>query len=539
MERESFEDKEVAKILNHHFVAIKVDKEERPEIDAIYMKVCQMMTGSGGWPLTILMSPEQKPFYACTYLPKKSTETMMGLINLLNATIRIWNAEPEKLIRSGEEITDILVKEYQVECSMERPAQWMLEDAAEYYKCRFDMEFGGMMGVPKFPMPHMLLFLLRYGVLHDDMETVHMVEKTLESMYRGGIFDHIGGGFSRYSTDEQWLVPHFEKMLYDNALLVLIYLEAYQYSKKAMYLEVVERTLSYIMKEMTSPEGGFYSAQDADSEGVEGKYYTFTPDEVIQVLGQEAGEEFNTYYQIRKGGNFEGKSIPNLIGVNTLRIGEDKLKNWQELLYEYRSSRTELKKDDKILTSWNALMIVAFAKAYAILQNKEYLDHGKRAYEFIQNNLRGKDGRLLIRYREKEAIGLANIDDFSFLLWAQISLYEVTYDLEYLKHAKQTAHDMIHLFWDAEAGGFFFYGTDAKQLIARPKEVYDGAVPSGNSVAAYGLIQLMRILESEELRAITEKQTAFIAGTIKEHPAAGSFALCAVMQEIYPENKKS
>lgn len=535
MERESFEDKEVAKILNDHFISIKVDKEERPEVDAIYMKVCQMMTGQGGWPLTILMTPEQKPFYACTYLPKHSTESMIGLTSLLNATIRIWNSEPDKLIRSGEEIADNLVKEYQMEYSMESPTNSMLEDAAEYFKCAFDQEYGGFDGAPKFPMPHMLLFLLRYGDFHEDVEVLHMVDKTLECMYRGGIYDHIGGGFSRYSTDERWLVPHFEKMLYDNALLILVYLEAYQKSKKSMYLEVAEKNLAYVMNEMTQEEGGFFSAQDADSEGVEGKYYTLTPEEVISVLGCQDGEAFNGYYQITKAGNFEGKSIPNLIYNNSLRIGDEKLEKLRQKIYEYRLTRTELKKDDKVLTSWNALMIVSFSRAYGVLHKKEYLEHATKAYEFIQDKLRNKEGRLLVRYREGESIGLANIDDYSFLLWAQLELYEATQDISYLKDAKKNADEMISLFWDSEAGGFFFYGVDAKQLIARPKEIYDGATPSGNSVAAYVLLQLERYIENEKLHEVTTKQISFLAAVVKEQPAAYTFALCAFILELYPK----
>lgn len=537
MERESFEDDEVAEILNKHFISIKVDKEERPEVDAIYMKVCQMMTGSGGWPLTILMTPEQKPFYACTYLPKRSTQHMIGLINLLEATNRIWKTEPEKLIRSGDEIADVLAKEYQTQYATESPGEHILEEAVEYFKYAFDSRYGGFESAPKFPVPHNLLFLTQYSTFQDDSGIQEIVERTLESMYRGGIFDHVGGGFSRYATDDRWLVPHFEKMLYDNALLVMAYLEAYEAMKHPLYLEVVERTLSYVMREMTQEEGGFFSAQDADSEGAEGKYYVLSPEEVIQVLGQEAGEEFNAYYNITKKGNFEGKNIPNLIGTKDLRIGDETLEGWRKQIYQYRLDRTKLNKDDKILTSWNALMIAAFARAYAVLQKEEYLEVAKKAYGFIQDKLRNKDGRLLIRYRDGESIGLANIDDYSFLLLAQLNLYEATFDLCYLQEAKTNADEMISLFWDTEAGGFFFYGTDARQLIARPKETYDGAVPSGNSVAGYTLLKLNQMLEDERIQRISEKQVNFLASVMKEHPAGHSFGLSAMLLELYSIKK--
>lgn len=534
MERESFEDWEVADLLNEHFISIKVDKEERPEVDAIYMKVCQMMTGSGGWPLTILMTPEQKPFYACTYLPKRSTDSMIGLMNLLNATIRVWQSDQDRLIRSGEEITDILAKEYQTTYSVDGPAVSMLQDAALYLKEAFDSKYGGFGGAPKFPTPHNLLFLLRYSSFYDEPEVMHMVEKTLEGMYRGGIYDHIGGGFSRYSTDNKWLVPHFEKMLYDNALLVITYLEAYEKCKNTIYLEVVENTLAYVEREMMQEEGGFSSAQDADSDGVEGKYYTFTPGEIEKVLGSSAGAAFNTYYGIREGGNFEGKSIPNLLHDADIKLDKEQLSKWRMQVYEYRAGRIELKKDDKVLTSWNALMITAFAKAYAILQKPAYLECAQKAYQFIETHLRNKDGRLLIRYRQGESIGLANIDDYSFLLMAQLQLYEATFELEYLKAAQKTASEMIGLFWDVESGGFYFYGTDAKQLIARPKEVYDGAIPSGNSVATYCLCQLARVLDEERLKEVVKKQMKFMAGIVKENPSAYTFSLCAFLLELHP-----
>ena len=534
MERESFEDEEVAELLNDNFIAIKVDKEERPDVDSIYMTVCQAVTGSGGWPLTIIMTPEQKPFFAGTYLPKNNRGQMMGLMNLLTAISRMWDADREQLNKSGNEVTELLKNQYAHEEEDQQPTQKLVKIAAGIYKRGFDPTYGGFHLAPKFPTPHNLMFLLRYAVLEHDKEALQMVEKTLDAMFRGGIYDHIGGGFSRYSTDNKWLVPHFEKMLYDNALLVIAYTEAYQETKREMYELVVRETLSYIMREMTDEAGGFYCAQDADSEGVEGKYYVFTPDEIIKVLGEEEGKEFNAYYDITKEGNFEGKSILNLIGREKVILGEEHFSRLRKKVYDYRLTKTTLHKDDKILTSWNALMIVAFAKAYQVFGEKEYLEAAKKAVQFIKEKLKSPSGRLLVRYRDGHAAGLGNIDDYAFLAYAYITLYEATWDVSYLVDADTTAKEMIRLFWDTENGGFYLYGEDAEQLIARPKEVYDGAIPSGNSVAGYVLLKLEHLTEQDEYRTVAERQLAFLCGKISEYPAGYSFSLCAFMLKLWP-----
>ncbi|MBE5959844.1 MAG: thioredoxin domain-containing protein [Lachnospiraceae bacterium] len=538
MERESFEDEEVAEVLNRDFVAIKVDKEERPDIDTIYMNVCQAVNGHGGWPLTIIMTPEQKPFFAGTYLPKHSKGQMFGLIELLNNVSNVWKADPKRLIDSGEDITRIMQKEDTDEKEgSESPSAFDRRTFARaflVYQHQFDEVYGGFREAPKFPTPHNLMFLLRYAVLFHNDSALRMVEKTLEGMFRGGIYDHIGGGFSRYSTDEKWLVPHFEKMLYDNALLIQLYSEAYQVTKRPLYEKVVKESMQYIMTEMLDDKGGFYCAQDADSEGEEGRYYVFTPEEAIQVLGKSDGARFNQYYKIKEPGNFEGATIPNRIGMD-LDEDETGMKQLREKMYEYRKGRMALHKDDKILTSWNSLMITACAKAYQVFHEKQYLFAARDAYAFIVQNLRDENGRLAVRYRDGHRFGLGNLEDYAFFIMAQIALYEVTFDPVYLAGAVKDADEMIRLFWDEKKGGFYFYGSDAESLILRPKEVYDGAIPSGNSVAAYALVKLEKITRKDSYWNICEKQFDFLTREISEYPIAYSFALCAFLIKMDPK----
>ncbi|MDO5520638.1 MAG: thioredoxin domain-containing protein, partial [bacterium] len=532
MERESFEDTEVASYLNAHFIAIKVDKEERPDVDTIYMNVCQAMNGHGGWPLTILMTPEQKPFYAGTYLPKHSRGQMLGLMELLQAISKMWQEDREKINNSGNRITEQLQRAAQNRKSEEEPSKRLFGMAYSSMRRDYDSTYGGFGSAPKFPTPHNLMFLLRYATTYKDKMAMDMVEGTLNAMFRGGMNDHIGGGFSRYSTDEKWLVPHFEKMLYDNALLVMAYAEAYQVTKNEIYSYVIQETLQYVMAEMTDEGGGFYCAQDADSEGEEGKYYVFTPKEIKEVLGEEDGEWFNAQYDITEKGNFEGASIPNLIDRPFILDEIKKKKELREKLYQYRLGRTKLHKDDKILTSWNSLMIMAFAKAYQVLGDEFYLAAAKKAYAFINQTMRDEEDRLYVRYRDGHRYGLGNLEDYAFFSLAQICLYEATFDPTYLLGAVKDADDMIRLFWDEQAGGFYFYGTDAENLIMRPKEVYDGAIPSGNSAAAYVVAKLEKFTREDRFMDVARKQFRFLAGEIGQYPSAYTFALCAMMLDL-------
>jgi len=533
MAHESFEDQEVADYMNRYFVAIKVDKEERPDVDSIYMSVCQKISGSGGWPLSIFMLPDQKPFFAGTYFPKRSRQQMPGLMNLLEAVKEKWETSRNEILQSSENITNSLKQDHNLASKHENSSRELTKQAAHSLINNFDKEYGGFGMAPKFPTPHNLMFLLRVFYHEQNHEALKVVEKTLDSMYQGGIFDHIGYGFARYSTDKKWLAPHFEKMLYDNALLIIVYLEAFQITKKEHYKQIAEMTMEYVLRELTDDEGGFYCAQDADSEGVEGKYYVFTPEEIIEVLGKEDGKYFNEYYDITKSGNFEGKNIPNRIHSVVGSLENDRIEQLRKIVFEYRSNRTTLHKDDKILTSWNALMIEAFTKAYQILGDEQYLHAAKRADQFLQDKLRNGE-RLFVHYRKETATGTGHIDDYAFYIWALLGLYEVTLELEYLKRAIQYTKVMIQLFFDADQGGFYLYADDGEALIHRPKELYDGAVPSGNSVAAYVLLKLANLTGDVELTQTVEKQMNYITKRVEDYPSGYCFSMMATMLLIYP-----
>jgi len=532
MERESFEDDEVAEVLNKYFISIKVDKEERPDIDSIYMSVCQALTGSGGWPMTIIMTSDKKPFYAGTYFPKISKYGRPGLMDVLYSIEKAWRTRKVDLINSGKNLVNVISKSETIS-NKEKLSEDVLKNAYGELRNNFDSVFGGFGKSPKFPIPHSLLYLLRYYYSFGEKEALEIVEKTLDCMYKGGIFDHIGFGFSRYSVDKKWLVPHFEKMLYDNALLVLAYLETYHATKKEFYKEVVEKIFTYILRDMTSKEGGFFSAEDADSEGIEGKFYLWDYNEVINTLGDEEGGLFCKYYNITLEGNFEKKNIPNLISEDLLEIEENKiLKNkldkLRAKLFNEREKRVHPYKDDKILTSWNGLMIAALSYGGRILKNNSYIEAAKRAVNFIFRNLIREDGRLLARYRAGEAAYLGYLEDYAFLIWGLIELYESTFETEYLSKALELNKEMLRLFSD-EKGGFYLYGIDSEELILRPKEIYDGALPSGNSAAAYNLIRLARITGESRLEEEVQKLFENFAGTISNNPSSYSLALIAFM----------
>ena len=427
MAHESFEDQEVAEILNKNFIAIKVDKEERPDIDSIYMSVCQKLTGSGGWPTTIFLTWEQKPFFAGTYFPKTPKYGQVGFIDLLSAIEEAWKTDKGSLLESAEEIHSLLNRSlraagniYMGDVVSDKLDVGLIDGAFELYKRSFDERHGGFGDAPKFPTPHNLLFLMQYHEKSRNKRAMEMVEKTLLQMYRGGMFDHIGGGFSRYSTDPYFLVPHFEKMLYDNALLILAYCKAYQLTQNQIYCDIAEKTAAYVLRELTSPDGGFYCAQDAESEGVEGKYYLLDPSEVIEVLGEETGNKFNQYFDITRRGNFEGKNIPNLL-KNTDRNGDMDI--FLPAIYEYRKKRYALHLDDKILCSWNGLMITAMCHLYRVTENKAYLGAAVEAMDFIMRSLWEND-TLYVSYREGKHSSKGFLDDYANVIFALLALYE-------------------------------------------------------------------------------------------------------------------
>ncbi len=512
MEHESFEDYEVAKLLNENFVSIKVDKEERPDIDSVYMRVCQALTGSGGWPTSIFMTPEQKPFFAGTYFPK---ETFLTILDQITAK---WRASRADITQSGEEIVSYLKNA----SDGNTPSADYAKEAYLAYSAVYDESYGGFGGAPKFPCPHNLMFLMDYYSFTDERNALEMAKKTLLQMYKGGIFDHIGYGFSRYSTDRQWLAPHFEKMLYDNALLVMAYLRAFEITGDDLFREIAQKAIEYELREMEHEGGGFYAAQDADSEGVEGKYYVFTPKEIDKILGEQDAKAFCDYFDITKQGNFEGKNIPNLIKQKEF---SKEYEQHIKAVYEYRKNRTKLHTDKKILTAWNSLMICALADAHRILGVVKYLEVAKGTVEFIENNLvKGK--KLMVSWTEGKASVPGFLDDYAFYIMAQLSMYHATYDETYLQRAQELMKETVSEFWDAEEGGFFIYGQSNEQLIMKPKETYDGAIPSGNSAMYYNVSRLYKLTKDEEYHKLLIRQQQFMQSRF-EHSLGNSFYLMA------------
>ena len=561
MERESFEDEQVATLLNKHFVAIKVDREERPDIDHIYMSVCQMMTGEGGWPLTVVMTPDKRPFFAGTYFPKAARYGRIGLMELLPRLVQAWREEQDQIDEIGRNIIAHLSQpvargvtrsgrssvsqptESQPsatwrtvdQTTVNRPNTVIFDDACEQFALIFDPDYGGFGRAPKFPSPHNLSFLIRHHALQKQPVALQMALKTLSSMYAGGIWDHVGYGFARYSTDERWLVPHFEKMLYDNALIAHAYLDAYQASGDEFYGMVARRIFTYVLRDMTSQDGAFYSAQDADSEGIEGKFYIFTKDEIYGALDEQTADWVCDLYGVTAQGNFEGGNILNLLDGRIEREKQEpsRVDAAMGILREKRDGRVHPHLDDKILTSWNALMISALAKGALALNEKAWLDAAIRAYEWIKKNLI-KDGRILARFRDGEARHKGYLDDYAYLAFAQLELFGATQDPSYLVECVQVAKDMQRLFYDENNGGFFFTGFDAEVLLARPKEWYDGAMPAGNSVAAYVLASLCVITGDADLMSLRDVQMKTGFEVASRQPTGYSFFLMALQRVLYP-----
>ncbi len=526
---ESFEDNEIADILNKHFISVKVDREERPDIDSVYMSVCQAFTGSGGWPTSVFMTPDKKPFFAGTYFPKTSRGGMIGFKEVLLSIQDKWENDRNYLLRRSDDIIEHLKEDT---FFTENADKGLIEDAIKQFSLLYDEKDGGFGKAPKFPTPHNIIFLLSYYERYKNPHCLSMAEHTLMQMFRGGIFDHIGYGFCRYSTDKKFLVPHFEKMLYDNALLIMAYCKAYAVTEKQIYLEIAEKTAEYVSREMTSPEGGFYSAQDADSEGEEGKYYLFSPDEIIEQLGKEQGELFNRYFDISISGNFEGKNIPNLLRSSSV---ENSFEDSLPTLRHYRKNRYPLHLDDKILTVWNSLMITALSELYLYSRNEKYLEAAKRADEFISKNLREKD-TLFVSFRDGKHGVPGFIDDYAAYIFAQLHLYKATSDFKYIELAKLFCDKAVNDFADT-SGGFYLYGEDGEKLILRPKETYDGAIPSGNSMMAYNLVRLSLITADDKFMKLAESQLNYIASDAFDYPAGHGMYLTALSEYFEPPMK--
>ncbi len=526
---ESFEDNEIADILNRDFISIKVDKEERPDIDSVYMAVCQAFTGSGGWPTSIFMTADQKPFFAGTYFPKTSRGGMIGFKELLMAIDKAWKNDRASLIEQSDKIINHL---NQAEVSNDNAEIELTHSAVSVYSKIYDEKNGGFGRAPKFPTPHNLLFLLSYYERYKDKECLKMAEHTLTQMYRGGMFDHIGFGFCRYSTDKKFLVPHFGKMLYDNALLILSYCKAFSITNNNLYLEIAEKTADYILREMTSTEGGFFSAQDADSEGEEGKYYLFTPDEIISVLGEAYGEKFNRYFDITSTGNFEGKSIPNLLHSDP---ADKSFGAFLPKLQQFRKNRYLLHLDDKFLTSWNSLMVAAMCELYLVSKNDVYLNAVQKADEFIRKYL-CEDDTLFVSFRDGKRGVKGFLDDYASYIFAQLCLYRATLDNSYLKRAKQMCDKVISDFADTTAG-FYLYSNQSEELILRPKETYDGAIPSGNSLMAYNFVKLYNLTSDDKYKDLAEKQLDFISAEASKYPTNHAMFLMALLEYNEPPTK--
>ena len=508
MARESFQDPEVADLLNRTFICIKVDREERPDIDQIYMKAALAMTGRGGWPLSIIMTADKKPFFAATYIPKRGSFGQAGMMEIIPRIGELWRENRDELLRSADQILDHL-KQAAVGPSPEDEAldESLLKRGYDALASIYDPQNGGFGGAPKFPAPHNLLFLLRYWKRSKDAFALQMVEETLQAMSMGGVFDHLGGGFHRYSTDAGWRVPHFEKMLYDQAMMAMAYTEAYQATGKKEYARTVQEILGYVLRDMTSQQGGFFSAEDADSEGEEGAYYLWGAEELKEVLEKEDLRLLIRLFDIYESGNFEtGRNI--LIARSTFKdaasvlgVSEGDLwRRWEgirERLLSVREKRVHPQKDDKILADWNGLMISALAKAAQALNRPDYANAAARAADFILNEMKTEDGRLLHSYREGSAIS-GCLDDYAFLVWGLIDLYETLFEIKYLRAAAKLTRAMIEHFWDNGKGGLFFSPDDASDLPLREKAFRDGAIPSGNSAAMLDLLRLSHLTGQPE-----------------------------------------
>ena len=498
MERESFENETIAGLMNDNFVSIKVDREERPDLDQVYMQAVQMLTGSGGWPMTVFLPPEGKPFYGGTYFPPEDRQGMPGFPRLLTSIAEAYSTNRGEIDRVTKQLTTQMSQSNQVSQGTSILTVDILHKAYSSLATNFDYQNGGFGNAPKFPQPMTPEFLLRYYHHGYNPRALELVELTLEKMAYGGIYDQIGGGFHRYSTDAYWLVPHFEKMLYDNALLARLYLHTYLITGRALYRRVVEETLDYVLREMTDSSGGFYSAQDADSEGVEGKFFVWSPDEINSVMGDADGEVFAGYYGVTGAGNFEGKNILNIRqdpeefaetkGLTADQLG-DIINRGSKALLEVREQRIHPMRDDKVLASWNGLMLRSFAEAAAALGRPDYLAVAIKNAEFLARSMKS-DGRLLRTYRDGQAKLLGYLEDYSFVIDGLLALYEATFDLRWLDEAVTLADSMIELFWDEGIGGFYDTGSDHETLVVRPRDVFDNAQPCGGSVASDVLLRL-------------------------------------------------
>ena len=538
MAHESFEDEQVAQLLNENFISIKVDREELPEIDHVYMSVCQAMTGHGGWPLTIIMTPDKEPFFAGTYFPKNGRLGRPGMMELLPSIADAWKNRRAELVQSAEKINEYLVKSNTKELGTPL-SKAILKETYSQFVNRYDKNHGGFGTQPKFPSPHNLVYLLRYHHMTDDKTALEMVEKTLQEMRLGGIFDHVGYGFHRYATDKEWLVPHFEKMLYDQAMLVMAYTEAFQITGKPEYKKTAKEILTYVQRDMTDAKGGFYSAEDADSEGEEGLFYIWTIQELQSIIGEEDTQFIQNIFNLTPEGNFKDEASGQSTGKNIFHLktpisnSKDlkKISQIREKIFHVREKRIHPLKDDKILTDWNGLMIAAMTKAGVAFQDNVLIESAEKSAKFIFNNLMDKNGRLQKRYR-KGISGLdAHLDDYAFFVWGLLELYEATFKIEYLKNAIQLSDIMVSEFWNESSGGFYLGSDQTEKLIVRAMTGYDGAIPSGNSIAAMNLLKLTRITGEIKWAEMADKTFKVFSNEINKVPSGYTSMVTAFLFE--------
>lgn len=549
MERESFENKDVAKLLNDTFVNIKVDREERPDIDAVYMKVCQLLTRSGGWPLTIMMTPDKKPFFAATYIPRETKFGLVGLLEMIPEVKSLWQTRRDDVISSAAQIIRAL-RQPDHHGSRKDVGEETLERAYHSLSTDFDPIYGGFGQAPKFPSPHNFFFLLRYWNRTGEAQALRMVEHTMQTMRRGGIYDQIGFGFHRYSTDASWVVPHFEKMLYDQALMALAFVELFQATGKSEYEMTAREIFAYVLRDMTDDRGGFYCAEDADSEGVEGKFYLWTEDEIRRVLSEDEASLFLSTYKhdddLLIPGMQEipaGCFIPHLkTGLNEAAKENEKglsdgMQKILSKLFAFRKQRVHPHKDDKILTDWNGLMIAALARGGQVFDEPSYTNAAVRAMEFIFRFLQTPEGRLLHRYRDGQGAVTGNVDDYAFTIWALLELYEATFEPGYLLKALEYQSHLSSYFRDEQLGGFFFTASDAEELLNRPKELYDGAIPSGNSIAFLNALRLSRFTGDVEMDESAHEIYRAFCPQADASPTAFTQFLCGLDFAIGPASE--
>ncbi len=541
MERECFEDEDVATLMNQTFVNIKVDREERPDIDDLYMKVCQMMTGGGGWPLTIIMRPDRRPFYAATFIPRGNRGGTMGLLDLIPTISKVWQERRGEIDRVADQVVASLRQRSTMVTKVDEGAD-LAQLAFQELLSTYEDKYGGFEEAPKFPTPHKLMLLLRYGRRRGDQSALDMALWTLRNMSHGGIYDHVGFGFHRYSTDLRWFVPHFEKMLYDQAMHVMAYTEAYLLTKDDWFKRVACDTLAYVLRDLRSPEGGLYSSEDADSEGEEGRFYTFTHGEVVGSMGPEDGSIFLDACDIREEGNYREEASGRHLGRNIVHLTNDledlalerdisrsvltkTLDNGFRGLYRLREERERPLRDDKVLLDWNGLMVAALAKAFRAFGDEEHIRAAVGIVDFIETRLMDPFDGLHHSYRAGRSAITVFLSDLAFYIWGLLELYMATFELRYLKRARELAKEMVHDFASPE--GDFFLARENDEMLIRGKEHYDGAMPSGNSVAIYDLMILYQLTEDEDYRRLAERGLQATLPMASRVPSAHSFLAMA------------